>query len=201
MKSMLWALTASLALAATGPANATIITFAGQLTGPNESPPVASGGLGTALVTIDDVLKTMRVDVNFFGLTSGVTASHIHCCTTTANTGTAGVATTTPTFAGFPSGVTFGSYDNTLNMTQDSSYNPAFITANGGTAASAFTALLAGIVAGKSYINIHTTNNTGGEIRAFLAPVAVPLPASAWLFLTGLAGLIVIGRRGQLLAH
>jgi hypothetical protein len=31
-------------------------------------------------VDIDNVLNTMRVQVTFSGLTSGNTASHIHCC-------------------------------------------------------------------------------------------------------------------------
>jgi hypothetical protein len=42
------------------------------------------------------------------------------------------VATTLPTFAGFPLGVTSGTYINTLDLTLASSYNPAFVTANGG---------------------------------------------------------------------
>ena len=93
----------------------------------------------------------MRVQVTFSGLVaqtaagppSGTTASHIHASTAIplSLTSTAGVATTVPTFAGFPSGVTAGTYDHTFNMTLTSSYNPAYITANGGTPASAFTAL------------------------------------------------------------
>jgi hypothetical protein len=73
----------------------------------------------------------MFIDVSFSGLLGTTTASHIHCCTPTPLSGTAGVATTTPTFAGFPLGVTSGTYMNTLDLTLASSYNPAFVTANG----------------------------------------------------------------------
>jgi len=101
---------------------------------------------------------------------AGVTASHIHSATAVPGSGTAGVATTLPTFAGFPSGVTAGTYDQTFNMLLASSYNPSFVTANGGTPASAWTALRAGISAGRAYLNIHSTTFSGGEIRGFLNP-------------------------------
>jgi hypothetical protein len=99
-----------------------------------------------------------------------------------------------PSFPGFPLGVTSGNFNNQLfSLTNVAFYNPAFVTANGGTAASAEAALLAGMAAGQTYFNIHTTNNPGGEIRGQLA--ATPEPATfvlAWLALAGLA----IGRRG-----
>ena len=139
-----------------------------NLSGPNEVPVNNSPGTGKALVTIDPVANTMRVQATFSGLLAGVTASHIHAPTAVAFTGTAGVATTTPTFTGFPSGVTFGTYDQTFNMLLASSYNPSYVTNNGGTPASAWTALRAAISAGKSYLNIHSTQFPAGEIRGFL---------------------------------
>jgi hypothetical protein len=178
MKSFVQATLLVIALAVTSQASHAQF-FTGFLSGPAESPPNASPGTGIAYVTVDGALHTMRVQVTFSGLTAGVTASHIHSATAVAGTGTAGVATTTPTFTGFPSGVTSGSYDNTFNMTFASSYNPAFVTANGGTTASAEAALFAGILAGKSYLNIHTSNFPSGEIRGFLTQVAVPEPGMA----------------------
>jgi hypothetical protein len=139
-----------------------------SLSGPAEAPPNNSPGTGKALVTIDAVANTMRVQATFSGLVAGVTACHIHTPTAVAGTGTAGVATTVPTFTGFPSGVTFGTYDQTINMLLSSSFNPAFVTNNGGTPASAWTALRAGISAGKAYLNIHSTTFPAGEIRGFL---------------------------------
>ena len=139
-----------------------------SLSGPAEVPPNNSPGTGTGLITINAVANTMRVQTTFSGLLAGVTASHIHAATAVAGTGTAGVATSVPTFPGFPSGVTAGTYDQTFNMLLASSYNPSYITNNGGTPASAFAALRAAISAGKAYLNIHSTMFPGGEIRGFL---------------------------------
>ena len=152
------------------------------LSGPAESPPNPSPGTGFAQVTVDTGFSglddTMQVEVTFSGLLGTTTASHIHAATASPGTGTAGVATTTPYFAGFPLGVTSGSYSNTLDLTLASSYNPAFITANGGTTAGAEAALLASMAADTAYLNIHTTVVPGGEIRGFLTPVTVPEPSS-----------------------
>jgi len=139
-----------------------------NLSGPNEVPVNNSPGTGKALVTIDVAANTMRVQATFSGLLAGVTASHIHAPTAVAGAGTAGVATTTPTFTGFPSAVTSGTYDRTFDMLLASSYNPSYVTNNGGTPASAWTALRAAISAGKSYLNIHSTQFPAGEIRGFL---------------------------------
>jgi hypothetical protein len=146
------------------------------LLGSSEFPANNSTGTGKAVVTIDG--NSMRVQVTFSGLVaqtsaglpSGTTASHIHAPTAIplSLTSTAGVATTTPTFTGFPLGVREGTYDHSFDMTLASSYNPAYITANGGTPASAFTALKAAISAGRSYLNIHSNAFPGGEIRGFL---------------------------------
>src|SRR5262249_29783161 len=107
------------------------------------------------------------VIVGFTGLTTPNTAAHIHCCPTApAN---AGVATTTPTFTGFPGGVKSGSYTHTFDMTSAASYNPAFVSAQGGVAAAA-AAMLGGLQAGHAYMNIHTQMFGGGEIRGFLHP-------------------------------
>ena len=81
--------------------------------------------------------------------------SHTHSATAVAGTGTAGVATTTPTYTGFPLGVTSGTYDHVYDMTLATSYNPSYVTAHGGTTAQAETDLAAGIAAGKAYLNIH----------------------------------------------
>jgi hypothetical protein len=132
-------------------------------------------------VDVDPVAHTMRVRITFSGLTGTTTASHIHSATSVAFTGTAGVATTTPTFSGFPLGATSGSYDNTLDMTLTSSYNPSYISGNGGTTSSAEAALLAGIAAGRAYVNVHSSTFGGGEIRGFLI-LGGPTPnrATTW---------------------
>lgn len=154
-------------------------TYTATLAGANENPSVASPGTGTATVTIDTVAHTLRVVSSFSGLTANTTASHIHCCV--APPANAGVATTLPSFVGFPLGVTFGAMDQTYNMTLAATWNPAFITANGGTPAGAEAALAAGLAAGQAYLNIHTVAFPGGEIRGFLALPPAPVPTlSQW---------------------
>lgn len=179
------------------PAVAHTVIYQGNLAGSNEAPPNASPATGTTSVTVDYDLMTMRVVVNFSDLLGAVTAAHIHCCTTDANSGNAGVASITPTFTEFPAGVSSGSYDFTFDMTAAESYNPAFITAQGGTVSTAFNALAAGLDANKAYLNIHTDTFPGGEIRDFLTPGAIPIPAASWLFGCGAAGLLALKRRNR----
>jgi hypothetical protein len=186
-----------LSLGLSAPASHALV-YTAHLTGPNESPPVASPGIGDGTVNFDLSTHTLSVAMTFSGLTSGTTASHIHCCVATPGIGTASVATQLPTFVGFPLGVTSGSYSNTFNTLSAGTWNPAFITANGGTPASAEAALAAGLSAGTSYLNIHTSNFTNGEIRGFLTASTtgqVPEPADLALFGIAAVGLLAARRR------
>jgi len=176
-------------------AQATVLIFTASLDGPSESPPNGSPGTGTTTVTINDVANTMRVQIDFSGLLGQTTASHIHCCTALPGTGPAGVATQTPTFVGFPLGVTSGTYDHTFDLTLASTYRPGFITDNGGTPASAEEVLIAGLEAGKAYLNVHSNIFTGGEIRGFLQLTGVPEPSSLLLLAGAFLGMLPLVRR------
>lgn len=169
------------ALLVAGNAQALPIVYTANLSGANENPLNASPGTGFAQVVYDADAQTLRVQASFSGLLGNTTAAHIHCCTDAPNN--VGVATMTPSFAGFPLGVTSGIFDMTYDLTDDGSFSTSFVTANGGTAAGAESALANGLAAGRAYFNIHTSLFGGGEIRGFLSS---PVPEPSTLALLGL---------------
>ena len=158
--------------------------FTAILLGSNEVPPNASPATGQATVTLNGNLLTVME--SFSGLIGGsAAAAHIHCCSPVGVTAIVAIP-----FTGFPS-ATSGSYTNTFDLSLLSSYNGSFVTANGGTAASAEAAFIAGLSAFQAYANIHDATYPGGEIRGQL----VPEPATAGMLLAGLA-FIAMARRG-----
>lgn len=144
------------------------VVYETSLAGASEIPPNASTATGTATVTYFPGTSTMTVATSFSGLSGTTTAAHIHCCTPLAGTSNAGVATQTPTFPGFPTNVSAGTYANTFDLNLASSYNASFLTSFGGNVIAAREALLAGMGSGRAYFNIHTGAFPGGEIRGNL---------------------------------
>lgn len=166
-------------------------TLRSTMSGPSEVPPNNSPGYGIAEIVIDDVAHTMTMMIPFNDLLGGTTAAHIHCCVGSPldPLGTASPATETPTLTGFPLGETTGVYNVTMSLLDPATYSTAFLAANGGTAASAEAALLAGLFGNLAYLNVHTDRYPGGEIRGYLVTV-IPEP-SQWAMLS--LGLLATG--------
>jgi outer membrane autotransporter protein len=153
----------AIALAA-APASAQTV-FIADLRGSSENPPVASPASGSALVLFDPAFQTMIVRTTFSGLTTPTVDAHIHCCAPPTANAIVAVGFR-PT--GFPLGVTAGQFSSSFDLNNLATYNPPFVAANGGTAASARTRLISGTQGGLAYVNIHTTRFPGGEIRGQL---------------------------------
>jgi hypothetical protein len=176
---------------------ASAASYTAILTGPKEAPPNTSPGVGATVVTFDAATHLLEVNVAFGGLTGETTAAHIHCCTATPGSGTAGVATETPSFGGFPLGVHNGAYSNSYDTSLPATWSADFLSAHGGTTAGAEAAFTAGLNSGTAYFNIHSTAYPTGEIRGFLTPVvaAVPEPGSYAMLGLGLPAVLMIARR------
>jgi len=159
--------------------------YSTTLRGVNEVPPNGSPGTGSATVTLNGDM--LSVNETFSGLTAPAAAAHIHCCVPPGVNAVVAVP-----FPGFPA-ATSGTYIQVFDLTLLSTYLPAFVSANGGTAASAEAALIAGLNGGLTYANIHNTPFPGGEIRGQLQ--AIPEPATAGLLLLGLTPIIAVARK------
>lgn len=176
---------------ATTPLNAAIIAFdlvgvAGSGLLPGNEPGSITGGTGGEIgagITYDDVANLLTVSNIGWGSSQGFTNlsslannSHIHGPTANIN-GNGFTQTASVLF--------------TLTRSSNSITGGTFIDAPISLSAAQETDLLNG----RWYINIHTVNNAGGELRGFLVPTAVPEPSTFALLGLGLSGFISYVRR------
>jgi CHRD domain/PEP-CTERM motif len=168
-------------------------TWSASMNGANEFPANGSAGTGFALLSFDGLTNVLTITGSFSGLTGTTTSAHVHCCLNPVQPENVGVATTTPSFVGFPLGVTGGSFEIFLDLTQASSYRAGFITESGGTTGGAQARLLQGFNDGTAYFNIHSSFAPGGEIRG--AVTTVPEPSTVLLMAGGLVAVGVMARR------
>jgi len=158
-------------------ASANVILRA-NMSGANETVPNASPATGITWVTLHDDMNTLDVSMTFSGLTAPSAAAHIHCC---AAQGANAAVRLDFGGAGFPFGVTAGTYSHTFLLNT--------ITLGGGMTTAAF---LTGLTSGLAYTNIHNSLFPGGEIRGQLV---LPEPASLAIFGLGLVGFAFATRK------
>jgi CHRD domain len=125
-------------------------TFSGTLSGASEVPPLTLAATGTVTATFDGT--TLTLTGTYSGLTGAATLSHIHG----------------PAASGVKAGVLCN-----LTFTEGATAGSGTISGSGAAAnpCSSFTWSAQNITdlnAGNFYVNIHTTINGGGEVRAQL---------------------------------
>lgn len=181
-----WAIAAIAVLAlSTVSARAAVIEFTASLDGSQEVPPVATDATGEASIFVDTDLETIDFFLSVVGLSlddlnDGLVAGplgpiHLH-------DGPAGV--NGPIIIPFPFGA---SYSDTADGFEVDVSGFAFADAIALSGASlTFDAFVTAMLAGDFYVNVHTDDFAGGEIRG---QVFVPLPGAIPLFLAGVAGL------------
>jgi hypothetical protein len=133
--------------------------------GPHETPPTTSTATGTG--TFQDNGGTMAFTVTAQGLTSNWTLAHIHL-------GDAGIPggviadLATSSGPATPPNATSGTITGTILAPKTGVRNPATPLGDGGIMT--YDDLITLMRNGNTYLNIHTVNNGGGEIRGQIAP-------------------------------
>lgn len=140
-----------------------IVSFAASLTPAGEPGPLNGNpqGSGTFTATLDTVTNVFTWTSTFSGLTSTITNGHIHGPFIPGGAATtAGVILDFNTAGTFTGRGTSTSGSTTGTVTLNASFN-ASAQVNGDSIRKL-------ILAGRTYVNIHTQTNGGGEIRGQL---------------------------------
>jgi hypothetical protein len=156
---------AALLFAAPSAHAAPILVYQAFLSGAGENPVNATTGSGYGTVTLNDAMTSFDVDLTWTGLTGNAMAGHIH--------GPAPVGVNAPVI--FPFAITPGVSGHFVGTFAISALQLGYLQG------------------GLLYMNLHTAQFPGGEIRGQLT--ATPEPTSLILLSTGLFGIARYTRR------
>lgn len=160
------------------PSQAATVTFTSTLNGANAGH--STTATGTALMSFDDATNLFNISIDLIGINNTtpvdlhtLTNAHIHLGGSGVNGG----------------GIIFG-----LGFAEDWNTTATGISRviTGGLFPAVNTSDL---LAGNTYLNIHTRDSPSGEIRGQLVAAPVPVPAAAWLLGSGLIGLVAASRK------
>lgn len=132
-------------------AQAQTYTFTAALHGGNEIPAVSTGAAGTATVTLNATTGVLTYRVDVYNMPVGTTAGHFHV-------GAPGVAGPTVINFTIPTGI---SNDFAISGTATS----ADLSPRAAQGIGSWEDFQQALLLGNMYINVHSTNNAGGEIR------------------------------------
>jgi hypothetical protein len=134
-------------------AQAQTITLTAALSGDQETPApgVLTGASGTAIVTLDLATQTVSWIIDVFNMPSGTNNAHFHV-------GGPGVAGPTVVNVAFPTNIS-----NDYQLTGSATAANLIVRADQGIRS--WEDFLQSLVGGQTYLNIHSVNFPGGEIR------------------------------------
>jgi hypothetical protein len=154
-KRLLWTCALATALAAIGTGAASAQTLTATLMGNEETPAALNtGAFGSAEVGVDAANREITVNLQIFNLPTGSAAGHIHA-------GARGTAGPVVIDFLFPTGRTG---DFTLNLR----LGQANFRARPEIGINTIDDAIQAILGGNAYVNVHTTQYPGGEIRGQL---------------------------------
>jgi uncharacterized protein (TIGR03118 family) len=123
----------------------TVLPFTVLLSGAAQNPPVDTPGSGIGTLALNGT--NLSYQISFSGLSAPATAGHIHAPASAITNASVAIPFS------FPPG-TAGTISGSTTVTPDQ---------------------FANIVSGLAYVNIHTTNHPGGEIRGQIVPSHIAL--------------------------
>lgn len=132
-------------------AQAQTLNFRADLSGGNEVPGVVTGSAGVATISLNQATGAVTYRVEVYNMPVGTTASHFHV-------GAVGVAGPVVVNFTVATGI---SNDYAISGTATA----ADLVQRAPQGINSWEDFLQALMLGNIYVNVHSTNNTGGEIR------------------------------------